>query len=527
MRLHQWLHIWVWLILSTDATPALAPAGRRSDRLELDVREESEDGKPFRIPVTSPGMRAHMSNLQRIQPRSIDTEGMTELERRQTVSEGLIGHRDPILAFFGNVTFGTARAGMGEQVFSTLFDTGSYQLWIRSTKCTTPTCANLPKFNGSRSSTYIPSTSPAPSISYADGTKVSGLYATDTITVAGLSVPALSLMEVTETNDPTGAVLDGIMGMAYPTGSGRRTFFQELLASKRVASPTVGYHIDATGYGGAMVFGGVDRAQFDEEEVMWVPSFGFAPDGSGTAPFIFFQGLTVGASYRWGAAGERVSDAKWGQNFLSVFDTGTSFAILPKSVADGIHLNMTGVFPIQQDASTTVYVTLSTTTLGNVTLFFVGPTGTPVPLTVTPAEYMLPYTSSNGLQGYQSIFVGSDAVRTSLGPNVPVVAAILGNGLLRRFYTIFDWENNRTGFAVAERRVGVVGVLGTVALNGGKAVDGKSPFEKWWPTGASSAASLVGGGWWVRVGLALGPTLGLVVMPAAMDSLCSFWYAFF
>ncbi|KAI8818238.1 aspartic peptidase domain-containing protein [Fimicolochytrium jonesii] len=429
---------------------------------------------PFNIPLDNPILPRYHRNLKNLTfPHPLDHD---YLQRRQMISEDISGGLDPIFSYYGTVTFGTSSSPSTAQNFSLLFDTGSYQLWVRSTKCT-GCSSSIPKFNGVRSSTYTDLNVKAPTASYADGTQTNGTYAKDKVTIAGLSVSNLKFMEVTATSDTSG--LQGIMGCSYPQQGYPTTFFQSLVWSKGISSPSMGYYIDAQSTKGAITMGGVDTNRFSGA-LQWIPTFGLARDGSGGLPNMWFQGLTIGANYKNSTS---TYAAAWPEKFLSVFDTGTSYGILPIDLADDLHQYLPHAQRIvnQRDGSTYYFVDKSSLSqCGDITLSFVGSGGQPVHLTIGPNDYLI--NSQNYGNMLQSVFIGNDDIKTQFFPEMPPVSAILGNGFLRKFYTVFDWGTNRTGFADAARGVGLktnLTVLDSTTTGEGTVTD-TSPFAAYW-----------------------------------------------
>ncbi|KAJ3158495.1 hypothetical protein HDU86_002720 [Geranomyces michiganensis] len=431
--------------------------------------------RPFAIPLENP-----LRIAARADPTIEDHgPGTPSILRRSIIEEDIKDVASVILSYFGKVTFGTSTPA---QTFTLLFDTGSFQLWVRSSKCTSPACSGLPKFYGSKSSTYASTGEAAPKVKYADGTTVFGVYSTDKIDIKGLAVNNLKFMEITETDDPNGAAFDGIMGMCWPEAGYPTTYFQTLMTSGRFDTPAMSYYINSDYDTGGVVMGGVDTARFSGN-IQWVPSFGYASDGSGRAPFQFFMGLTVGMAYI--SPNNVTTKVPWTaptNNYLSVFDTGTSYAILPRSVAAALHDNIPGISMQETSSGATYFAKYDPTFLskcGKMQFSFVGESGALVNLTLIPEVYMhLFQDSKTGTKFWQSLIVGNDGIKQPTTPKGPVVAAILGNAFLQVFYTVFDYGNNRTGFALASRDGSATPVL--TALDSSVVGTG-SAFTDYWP----------------------------------------------
>ncbi|GJJ14518.1 hypothetical protein Clacol_008782 [Clathrus columnatus] len=97
------------------------------------------------------------------------------------------------------------------------FDTGSSDLWVPSSSCTSAVCKNKRKYDAGTSSTAIPQNGTF-KIVYGDNSTVSGVIETDTVIVAGVKVtnqffsPVDNLSAVFG-DDP----IDGILGMGFPS----------------------------------------------------------------------------------------------------------------------------------------------------------------------------------------------------------------------------------------------------------------------------------------------------------------------
>lgn len=95
------------------------------------------------------------------------------IQKRATASEPLTDEEDD------EEWAGTISIGTPAQSFLIDFDTGSSDLWVPSSSCTSSTCSSKNKYTASKSSTGSKKSGTF-SIEYGDGSTVSGPVYTDT-----------------------------------------------------------------------------------------------------------------------------------------------------------------------------------------------------------------------------------------------------------------------------------------------------------------------------------------------------------
>lgn len=106
----------------------------------------------------------------------------------------------------------------GQISFRVALDTGSSDLWITSSACTTKTCASSPRFPLNYQSptfTVVNSNKTGFSASYADGTAASGFVAKEDISVANLTIEQLGFGLITQSNLTFVDQVSGILGLGF------------------------------------------------------------------------------------------------------------------------------------------------------------------------------------------------------------------------------------------------------------------------------------------------------------------------
>mmetsp|Transcript_30760 Transcript_30760/g.35011 ORF Transcript_30760/g.35011 Transcript_30760/m.35011 type:complete len:386 (-) Transcript_30760:222-1379(-) len=319
---------------------------------------------------------------------------------------------DPIHNYQDAQYFGPMSLGTPEQTFKVVFDTGSSNVWVPSSKCKTLACALHDKYDASKSSTY-----------QADGTKfvlnygsgsVSGYVSKDTITVAGLAAKDIKFGEVTEEKGISFVVgkMDGIAGMAWPKLAqfGETPFFMNFWSQGLVADNSFSFYLTKTpnSDGSHMILGGIDQTLFEGDLV-------YHDLVSESYWLIGIDSISVN--------GDAISGVKYG-----VVDTGTSVLVGTPTVVNDIKGK---IGTVKEDCS-------NISSLPDVTFTLDGKD-----YVITSEAYVLKVTS-----------MGESACTLGIQPiDFPKQMAdffIMGDTFIKTYYTHFDMGNKRVGFAKAK-----------------------------------------------------------------------------
>lgn len=122
----------------------------------------------------------------------------------------------PLTNYKNSQYVGTISVGNPPQEIDVIFDTGSSNFWITSTKCKDNSCLQHKAYNGEKSETYKPLNSRV-EVEFGSG-KITGTFSQDVVKVGPIT---LSNQEFGEIENEEGAVFDklkfsGILGLSFP-----------------------------------------------------------------------------------------------------------------------------------------------------------------------------------------------------------------------------------------------------------------------------------------------------------------------
>ncbi|XP_076928717.1 cyprosin-like [Bidens hawaiensis] len=165
--------------------------------------------------------------------------------------------------YFGEIGIGTPT-----QKFTVIFDTGSANLWVPSSKCfLSLACLFHPRFKARRSSTYKKNGTSA-AIHYGTGA-ISGIFSKDSVTVGNLVVKGQDFIEATREPGITflAAKFDGVLGLGFQEISIGKAVpvWYNMINQGLVREPVFSFWFNrhvGEGEGGELVLGGVDPNHF-------------------------------------------------------------------------------------------------------------------------------------------------------------------------------------------------------------------------------------------------------------------------
>lgn len=342
--------------------------------------------------------------------------------------------------YYGEIALGTP-----PQKFTVVFDTGSGNLWVPSSRCKgfNIACLLHKRYASEQSSTYRQVGKPF-SIRYGSGS-MAGFTSIDTLVVGGLSLPNVTFAEATSEPGVSFAItkFDGILGLGFGAIAidGTPPIFEQLYKAGQLAEPLFAFYLSRQadtslmpapggtpqhdGQGGVLMLGGVDNRCYTGA-LTYVP-------------------VTRAAYWQFALEEIRLGGHKIVAGTAAIADTGTSLLVGPKHVVAQIVRSLGLEEPEPEEGSLDAesgggQITIPCDVVSRLpTLSFVI-AGRDFEL--TGSQYVLEF----------SLFGKSQCALGIMGMDVPPPAGplwILGDIFLSQYFTVFDFGQSRLGFAKA------------------------------------------------------------------------------
>ncbi|KAI9294528.1 acid protease [Neoconidiobolus thromboides FSU 785] len=331
---------------------------------------------------------------------SISSTIIKKRDNKVSIKLDLIGKNG---YYYGEIGLGTPA-----QKFRVIFDTGSSDLWVASKNQLTSNVnsAILHNYYNSGSSNSFLNLKKPFSIQYGSG-GVIGQESMDILTVGKVAI-ANQTFGISNSDKILNGDFDGIMGLGYPDLSHNKIAspFQSMVENEILIQNKLSYYINKDQKSGEILFGDINKKKFKGDLVY----------------------SKVNEQKYWQVDLSKLNINQKGYNLSAssaAIDTGTSYFVLPTKDAalvnsklnSALTPNNEGFYSISCDINSLPTLKFQ---LGNYNV------------ALEPNDYII---KSSPVLCY-SPFLSNDKINIW----------VLGNTLIKKYYTVFDLEENQVGF---------------------------------------------------------------------------------
>ncbi|KAI8609581.1 aspartic peptidase domain-containing protein [Chytriomyces sp. MP71] len=425
-----------------------------------DGDNDEDDVKMIPIVVTAGSSRqlnAHMAQFK--QPSTMSAYissffGSSKDAVNGTSDVALSEYKHVMTEYRAMVSVGTPA-----RTYNLLLDTGSFDMWIYGANCNSMACQRANNiYDVTKSSTGMDLNKTALGGKYADGSGYGGIRVTDNVAIGDAALTGFEFTQVTTYKsqggttrfNPSDVDSDGIVGMGFhpqvKTPGITNSFIEQVMTTKVLKKNIFSYFITVMEDGGKATLGGWDASLFQNTSASpsWVQMLtdDSLTDGKLSLPLAKVMVTTNGVTknvdvFTSHASG---SGAPEGNTGSAIIDTGTSQAVVSTALMDAIGQGIPGARKVTSGGTSTYVMDCDTKAEDGgptVTLEFAGG----VQITVTALEYV-----SAPVNGQCQLMLQSANGGFKQG------TYLLGNTFLKRYVTVFDYDQKRIGFALAQGR---------------------------------------------------------------------------
>jgi hypothetical protein len=349
--------------------------------------------------------------------------GLAQVKGKKKHESSGGGHNNQASEYYGTVSVGSP-----PQSFQVVFDTGSGNLLLPSKECTDEACTSHKRYDASLSATSMqvafadqPTQPVAPdgtrdvvTITFGTG-EMSGVYVRDNVCFGGEICAQGNLIAATEESDEPFSLVpfDGILGLSLPQMAEGPSFsiLDRMVQSGAFEEPIFSVFFGNEGEQSEITFGKYEKHRM-ETALFWAPV---------TTPGYWqveMEDITL--------ADQRLNLCPGDKHCQVAVDTGTSLLAGPSTVVD----TLVEKLAVADDCS-------NVKSLPDVGFIVQGHI-----LNLKPEDYVAQSLGGCSL-GLMSLDIPP--------PKGPLF--IFGDPFLRKYYTVYDRDKLRVGFAVAKHTV--------------------------------------------------------------------------
>ncbi|KAF8526276.1 aspartic peptidase domain-containing protein [Hysterangium stoloniferum] len=346
----------------------------------------------------------------------------------ETASEALLnaGLDGSDLQYYGNVGFGTP-----PQTFTVMFDTSSSGIKVPGMMCTIP-CMNQRQFDWTTSSTFVNTGEtqtihfhtggPMADLAVVDLQSLDVLKAKDTMMLLGRPFPDAEFNLIT--NQTAGFfinVYDGIIGLNYDPNA---PLYHSL--KRNGFSALFGLYLTPSHYvGSEFILGGIDNSKLNGSNLTWF---------SVTDPTTSKNNWSLSPTHIFVNHVELDRSLFAGQ--LINFHSGETHVIMGRKLAAAMNSRISpAIQPIGSDGFFGLPCSQVPSYPAEITLTFKSTSGAPVNLTIPSRDLSVGRFQDNP-SFCQTVISSAD-----------ISGGIIGVSLLKHYYSVWDVDGGRLGFA--------------------------------------------------------------------------------
>jgi len=321
--------------------------------------------------------------------------------------------------------------GTPPQQFEVVLDTGSSDLWLAGSQCSS--CQDMPLWNEDSSSTFKSLQRPI-SIKYGSG-NAQGTLASDSVTLGPFTVPAQEMAVVTDLDsDLIVAGVSGLVGLGFQSiaSTGALPWWEDLVQQGLWTQPLMSFYFTrflnvpnaaSVEVGGVFTMGGTNTS-FYTGQVDFV-DLPMGADGG----FWMLPVETVTAN------GQNISISSGGNSVLGAIDTGTTLIGVPTDDLNNFYNLIPGSQPGTGQWEGLMLYPCSTKV--NMQINFGGAKS----WGVNNQDFQLAQATQTMCAG--AVF----ELNTGAGPNAPGPSWVIGDSFLKGVYSVFRASPPSVGFA--------------------------------------------------------------------------------
>ena len=396
------------LVLATAPTivSAVEQAGKR---IHLQVNEPS--------PAQRTCAKNALTCQKKTPAKAIAAAGTTTKGKTSSSSQSSSSsHAETLTDDYNTMYFGSFTIGSNNQHFTGILDTGSSNVWVPGSNCTSSACQHKERFDQASSTTFTTKNQPL-SITYGTG-QMEGIVGSDSVTMGGLTVDNQGFGVASQLSDNfLASPFDGIFGLAYKSLAKDQVTpwmdnaVQQGLIDKAIFSF---YLSNDPGKGDARLIIGEPDPDYYQGEIEWHPLQSLR----GNAPEDLYYNITFDGIY---SGNQQVPLlCNYVGSCKAIVDSGTSLIVGPSEDIENI-LNTLNLNPDCSNLNEQPSLN-----------FMIGGNNYEVP----PEFYVVKRINQTG----------QAECTPGLAPS-NMTFWIFGDAFMRAFYTIFDQGESRVGFA--------------------------------------------------------------------------------